>query len=361
MKARFIIVAAAMAAALVAGAVHSESRMPNVAIRSDQLPGSGHSWGIGALDPTRPYLFLARRENGLSVFDVATHKLLKNVADTEGANAIAFAPQLDRAFIAYMDGSLGILKLSNIIQLKRIAVDDGNLNNLVFDAVSGKLVITGGRRVGRSAIWLFDPQTNSIVKKHEFDAHKFDGPLGLVDGTILIPLRDEGRVMRISAATLPPLPNWSGKQFPGCEQPSALAADEKLGRLFVACRGKTPQLIVARLNDGTPLMALPATPAINALAWDGARRLLLVPSGNAANLTLIGMDGDDQTERYRTLGYVGTRPWAHNMVYDSVRGTAYLFTMDFTQPAPNSAGHKQDPIFLAGSFTVLSITLNLPE
>jgi len=36
------------------------------------LPGSGHSWGFAAKDPTRPWLFIARRDNGLTVFNTDT-------------------------------------------------------------------------------------------------------------------------------------------------------------------------------------------------------------------------------------------------------------------------------------------------
>lgn len=230
----------------------------------------------------------------------------------------------------------------------------------MFDAIGGKLLITGGRREKRSTTWLFDPASGQIVRQRSFDAAKFDAPLGLADGSVLVPLRDEGRVMRISAASLEPLPGWSGRQFPGCAHPSALAADEKRGRLFVACRGKQPQVSIVALDDGKPLAALPATPAINALAWDGARGLLLVPSGNDASLTLVGMEGDGPAARYRTPGHVGTRPWAHNMAYDAARGIAYLFTMDFTQPAPDEAGRKQDPRFQPDSFTVLGVELNRP-
>ena len=358
--------AAALAAALFAGTAHGAApEMPQAAIRSDVLPGSGHSWGFGALDPTRPFLFIARRENGLTVFDTARRKLVKDIPGTDGANAVAFAPALDRAFVAYMDGALGILRLSDMVQLQRIPIDAGNLNNAVFDTASGKLILTGGRREQRSAIYQFDPVAGRITAKREFDARKFDAPLGLADGSVLVPLRDEGRVMRISAATLEPLPGWSGKQFSGCEHPSALAADESRNRVFIACRGKAPQLTVARLDDGAAIAALPATPAINALAWDAARRELLIPSGNAASLSILQLEdgkGDEKAgEHYRMLGYIGTRPWAHNMVYDASRGIAHLFTMEFTQPAPDAAGVKQDPQFHADSFTVISITLGQPS
>jgi hypothetical protein len=344
---------------LVMAAARAETGMPAVTVRSDVLPGRGHSWGTGSLDPTRPYLFLARRENGLTIFDTRRNAIVTTIADTAGANAVAFAPALDLAFVAYMDGTLGVLKLSTLTQLQRLQVDAGNLNNLAFDPISGKLLITGGRRAARSSLWLFDPAHGRIVAQREFDARKFDAPLALGDGTVLIPLRDEGRVMRLSVATLQLLPGWEGKSFPGCEHPSALAADEPRGRLFIACRGRAPQVTVARLDDGQLLASLPAAPAINVLAWDGVRRLLLLllPSGNAARLDLIGLEDERPAPRYRPLGYVGTRPWAHNMAYDPVHGTAFLFSMDFIQGAAQRTDDNPAPIFMTDSFTILTVKL----
>ncbi|MCA1323873.1 YncE family protein [Herbaspirillum sp. alder98] len=327
-----------------------------ISLRADVLPGSGHSWGTGALD-AGGRLFIARRENGLTLFDPARHRVLANVAGTEGANAVVVVTALDRIFVANMDGTLGIIRRSDLRPLRRVQIDAGNLNNLVFDRASGKLIITGGRRQQRSAIYQFDPVSERVTATREFEARKFDAPLALADGSIIVPLRDEGRVMRIAAATLAPLPGWEGRSFAGCQHPSAVAADEPGNRLFVACRGKAPQVSVARLDDGSMVTTLPATPAINALAWDPTRRLLLVPSGNAASLTLVQRQDTGGDEAYRPLADIGTRPWAHNMVFDAARGRAYLFAVDVIQPAPDASGQKQDPRFLADSFTVLEVNL----
>src|SRR5471032_1524118 len=67
------------------------------------LPGSGDSWGFAALDPTRPYLFLARRENGLSVFDVAKQrpvKILEHSAGSGSSGPAGLAPVAAVAFPA---------------------------------------------------------------------------------------------------------------------------------------------------------------------------------------------------------------------------------------------------------------------
>lgn len=338
----------AAAAAAPAGPLAFTS---NVAV----LPGSGHSWGFAAKDPTRPYLFIARRENGLTVFSTVTHKAVRTLDDSVGANAVVFVPDADRAYLSNMDGSVTIVRLSDLRTLKRIAVTDANLNSAVYEPVSRHVIIASGRRADQSTLYILDPWQDRIVGERQLDIKKIDPLLVLNDGQLLLPMRDEGKLLRLNGKTLDTLATYS---FPGCVQPSALAADPAKRRLFIACRGKAPILVIADLDSGAAIASLPITPAVNALAWDSVQRRLLIPSGNAANLSIVQQDDADH---YRMLGYVGTRLWAHNMVYDQASSSAYLFSMDFTQPTADAAGHKQDPLFHADSFTVLTLTLNPPS
>ena len=93
---------------------HANEPLLYTASATKALPGDGHSWGFAALEPVRPYLFIARRENGLSVFDIDQQRLLKTLDNSGGANAVAFVPQLNRAYIANMDGSLGVVALDRM-------------------------------------------------------------------------------------------------------------------------------------------------------------------------------------------------------------------------------------------------------
>ncbi|EJL84278.1 hypothetical protein PMI16_04019 [Herbaspirillum sp. CF444] len=345
------VAATAVAAESAVSAPQPLARITHLSV----LPGSGHSWGFAAKDPTRPFLFIARRENGLTVFNTDTQQTVRTLDDSAGANGVVFVPDADRAYVTNMDGSLTVVRLSDLKTLKRLPVTDANLNSAVYEPVSRRVIIASGRRANQSALYILDPKRDRIVGERNVDIKKIDPLLVLGDGNLLLPMRDEGRVIRLNGKTLETLASYS---FPGCVQPSALASDNANRRLFVACRGKAPILTVADLDSGAPIASLPITPAVNALAWDSAQRRLLIPSGNAGNLSVVQQDDADH---YRMLGYVGTRLWAHNMVYDQARSSAYLFTMDFTQPAADAAGHKQDPVFHADSFTVLTLTLNPPS
>jgi len=313
------------------------------------LPGSGHSWGFAALDPARPLLLIARRENGLTPFDVDKQQALPTLANTTGANAVAFVPRHNRAYVANMDGTLGILDLAQLKVLQRLPVDSGNLNNLLYDAHSDRVIITSGRRGDHSTLYLLDPATDRLVGQRDIAARKLDGPIGLSDGRFIVPLRDEDQVAVLSG---PLLAQQRLLSFPGCHQPSALAADEQGGRLFIACRGGQPQLVIADLASGAPLQTLPIGRAVNAMAFDAARQQLLIPSGADASLGVVGKAADGS---FRLLGSLGTRPWAHNMVFDAARASVYLLAMDFTQPAPTTAVPKPDPQFHPDTFSVLTL------
>lgn len=354
MRVRYIA-AARMLAALTLGlavtAVQADSGLLARIEHTAVLPGSGHSWGFAALDPARPYLWIARRDNGLSIFDVTRQQPLRTVAGSSGANGVAFAPAADRAYVANTDGSVGVVRLSDLQMLRRFAVSDANLNSAVLEPVSGKVWLTSGRRAARSTIYVLDPASDRVIAQRDIDSRKIDPPLALGDGTVLLPLRDEGKLMRLTADTLAPLSTWG---YADCRQPSALAADLRQRRLFIACRGERPMLVVVNLDDGAQVASLPLGHAVNALAYDSARRLILAPSGADANLALVRQDDADH---YTPLGYVATRNWAHNMAYDGRAGRAYLLTMDVTQPATPAGGVKRDPLFHADTFTVLSMRI----
>ncbi|EPM44303.1 YncE family protein [Pseudomonas syringae] len=313
------------------------------------LPGAGYSWGFAALQPEQPRLYIARRENGLSVFDVERQVLIKTLDNSTGANAVAFAPEHNRAYVANMDGTLGIVALDRMTVQSRLKLDSGNLNNVVYDAGHQRVIVTSGRRGDHSTLYFIDAGTDTLVGSRQVPAQKLDAPIVLDNGTLIVPMRDENQVAVLSGERLEKHQYWT---FEGCNKPSALAVDEQRQRLFVACRGASPQLIIADLMTGKRLAALPVTRAVNSMAYDRQHDRLLIPSGADASLTVIERDADGQ---YWTKGSVSTRLWAHNMTFDSARSRVYVLSADFTQPEPTKERPKPDPVFHPDTFTVMTL------
>lgn len=316
------------------------------------LPGSGDSWGFVGLDPTRPYLFIARRENGLTVFDVKRQRAVKTVAQSAGANGVVFVPELDRVFVLNTDGSLGVVQLSTLKPLKRIAVAQSNLNSAVYEPSTGKVIIVSGRRADRSTLFEFDPKQERITGAHELAVKKIDPLLLKGDGSFFLPMRDEGNVARYAASTFAVLDTW---QFADCPKPSALAQDVERQRLFVACRGDTPLLIVADRETGEVKARLPIGRDVNAIAYDVQHHRLLIPSGVDANLMVVDqLDAD----HYAMAASISTLPMAYNMAFDASSQRLFLPAMDFVWPAPTAAEPKPDPQFQAGIFSITTLALD---
>ncbi len=342
------IVAAALLAAMPLA--HADRAIdPILADRSATvLPGSGHSWGFAALAQDGRELLLARRENGLTVYDTARRQTVADVPGTAGANAVVAVPRADRLYIAAMDGSVIVVRASDKQVLTRVQVDAGNLNNALFDPASGQVLLTSGRRGAVSRVYRLDPACDCVRASLDLPAAKLDAPTLLGPGLAAIPMRDEGRVAVIDVRRMALLHVW---QPPQCPRPSALAADPAGKRLFVACRGAEPRVLSLDARSGAVLASTAAGRDINALAYDDRRGWLLAPSGADARLSIYDARRPDALPR---LASVGTRPWAHNMAYDAERGIAYLPSMDDTEVDATGGGDAQRH-FTADSFTVTAL------
>src|SRR5207302_3651261 len=55
-------------------------------------------WDYVTLDPARGYLFIGRRGDGVTVFDVAKKKLVRNIDKSDDANAVVLVPEFDRGY-----------------------------------------------------------------------------------------------------------------------------------------------------------------------------------------------------------------------------------------------------------------------
>lgn len=346
-----LFAAAALGAMAPAGAETVAARDPIVAERSATvLPGSGHSWGFAALARDGGELLLARRENGLTIYDTAHRQVLARIPGTEGANAVAAVPLADRLYVAGMDGSVIVVRASDRQVLKHVALDIGNLNNILYDPDSGQVLVTSGRRGAVSRVYRLDPACDCVRASLDLPAAKLDAPALLGPGVVALPLRDEGRIAIIDLRRMTLTRLW---QPPQCARPSALAADPAGKRLFVACRGAEPRLLSLDADSGAVLASVAAGRDINALAYDARRDWLLAPSGADARLAIHDASRAGQLRR---LAAIGTRPWAHNMAYDAGSGVAYLPSMDDTEVYPAGGGEAQRH-FAADSFTITALRL----
>jgi len=312
------------------------------------LPGTDTDWDYIKLEPHGSRLFIARRKDGLTVFDVDSRQVLATLENSVGANGPLLLPQFDRGYVAMTDGSLLSFELKSLKVLDRIKLaDDGGLNGVVFDAATGHIHAVVGSRPAESAWFTLDAATGKPLGRKVFPFRKMDDPAPDGKGALYAPARYDNLLLTLDSRTLEERQRWKID----CVQVVAVEYQARHDRLLIGCRGDAPKFIALDPATGRQLASIPIGKGIDGMAVDETRGLILTSNGGDANLTVIRQDGPDA---YRLLGNVQTRPQARTMQIDERDGRVYLVTADATFGAPDADGKAPAPYFHPGSFVVLS-------
>lgn len=294
--------------------------MPSHAMRFYQLssavtlPGKAPAWDYLTYDAARSYLFIGRRHDGVSVFNVATHKLVATIVDSQGANKAILVPQINRGFTVNGDGSTTVFNLATLKTIRRIhfgkSADAGS-----YDPVTGQIMFTMGdsgqvafMNTRNGAVTATLPLSSSEIEASAPDGH----------GNIFVAERDRDMVLRIDARTHTVSASWPSAP---CHQPTGLDYDAEHQRIFVGCRSDHPLLAVLNADTGAVVASLPIGRGNDGIAFDPITHRIYASNGLDANLLVIGQENPD---RYRLEQAITTRPMARTLALDVKRDRVYL-------------------------------------
>ncbi|SDE74787.1 hypothetical protein SAMN05428966_110108 [Massilia sp. PDC64] len=312
------------------------------------LPGTDTGWGALAFDADRSWLFMARHDDGLTVFDVRTREVVANVAGTTGADSVVLLPRLDRAYVAGTDGTLTTVALSTLTLIRWEKIADARLNAIFHEPSTDRVYAVAGTAPRSSTLIALDPKTGRVIGRTVFDGGRMDRPATDGAGTIFAPLRDRHVLLKLEAAGL-----RIGQAWPlaPCEQPVAVHYDEASRRVFVGCRGTHPMFVALDPATGRVVAALPIGQGVGGLVFDRDNRLVITANGADASMTVIRQLGPD---RYALVETIATRPKARVLALDPATHSLYSVTAGFTIAAPEPGKPAPAPTYHAGSFTVLA-------
>jgi hypothetical protein len=309
-----------------------------------RLPSTDTDWDYMKLAPDGGRLFIARRKDGLTVFDTRT-RTSTTLPRSVGANGPLLLPEFDRGYVAMTDGSLLIFQLSDLKVLERRPLaDDGGLNGIVYDPATRRIHAVTGARPERSTWHTLDAATGAPIGRTIFPFRKMDDPAVDGRGHIYAPARYDGLILELDSTTLKETRRWKA---PDCEQVVVVEHHARSDRLLVACRGAKPVFFAFDPKTGAASPRVPIGAGVDGMAVDDVRGRV-VTSGADGTLSVIQRRGADD---YRLLGNVSTPALSKIMQMDATSGRLFLVTADHTIPAPgeNSTG----TVFHPDSFTVL--------
>src|ERR1700730_9750496 len=160
------------------------------------LKAAAPEWDYVTLDPARGYLFIGRRADGVTVFDVNTSKIVGRIDRSEDANAAVLVPEFDRDYTINGDGTTTVFQLSTLKSIDRIKIGE-DADSAFYEPATRQLAFTMG---DSKKVAFVDAKTGKINGELPIDSKKLDGTVPDGEGRMFMALRDRNAVARIDAS-----------------------------------------------------------------------------------------------------------------------------------------------------------------
>jgi YVTN family beta-propeller protein len=308
------------------------SQPPYKQVGKYTLGGEG-GWDYLTFDPDGHRLFIAHT-NVITVVDAANGNKLGEVP-AQGAHGIALVPDKGRGFSSNgRAGTVTVFGLKDLKPIQDIKVGD-NPDAIIYDSYAKKVVVMNGRS---KDVMVIDPDTmqvNATVPlggKLEFAAADPDH--------VYVNVEDTGEIASIDAKTWKAQNRW---KLEGCEEPSGLAIDTKLNRLFSVCGNKKMEVVDS--TSGKIVATLDTGAGTDAAAFDPGLKYAFASNGEGT-LTTVKQESAD---KYSVSGNVETQRGARTMALDPKSHRIYLVTAELGPPAEG----QRRPSIKPGTFQLL--------
>lgn len=312
------------------------------------LPSTDTDWDYIKLDQASGRLFIARRGDGLTVFDVDRQRLVKTITNSKGANGPLLLPSINRGHVVTTDGDIVTFELRSLKVLSRRKIaTDGGLNTVTFDPVTQQIHAIVSSRPKESTWYTLDASTGALISQRAFPFRKMDEPAPDGKGHLFAPARFDNLLLKLDSRTLAENDRWKID----CNQVVTVEYQDTSDRLFVGCRGDAPKLIVLDAATGRQVSSVPIGKGIDGMVIDKHRGRIVTSNGGDSTLTVIKQDG---ANAYRLLGTVQTRPQARTMQMDEHTGRIFLVTAAMTTTVPAVEGAAPVQTYHPNSFTVMT-------
>jgi YVTN family beta-propeller protein len=295
--------------------------------------GGDGGWDYLTLDPDGNRLFVAHSST-IAVVDLATGKQVGEIPAT-GAHGVALVSDKHLGFSS--NGRAGTVTVFDTQTLKPqsdIKVGE-NPDAIIYDPHSKHVIVMNGRSKDLMAI---DPATLKVVAtiplggKLEFAA--------VDSGHVYVNVEDTGEIASVDTKTWKADQRW---KLTGCEEPSGLALDAKLGHLFAVCGNK--QMVVVDTKTGNLITTLPTGDGTDAAAFDPTVNYAFASNGEGT-LTVVR---ETKGGKYEVAGNIETARGARTMALDPKSHKIYLATAEFGPPVEG----QRRPSIKPGTFSIL--------
>jgi DNA-binding beta-propeller fold protein YncE len=310
---------------------------------------SAPSWDYLTYDSAHDRLLIARRDDGILIYDAKTKKITGAIEDSKGGNSTVLIPELDRGYVVKQDGSLLVISASTLKKLGSVSSGE-TADNAFYDPATQQLLVTQG---DNNQVTFLDAKTGANNGVLKIDSESIESSVADGEGFYYTALRDKNKVLKIDARTRKVAAEWSIGQH---VKPNSVAYDRANQRVFVTTRGSDAALLVFD-RDGKIVAETPIGLNNDSIVFDPETKKIYTANGWDGTLVII-QQVDANT--YKLSEAPTTRPWARTMALDPKTKTVYLVTAEGTadpaKPIKTGVSPFYPNKYFKDTFTLLTYT-----
>jgi DNA-binding beta-propeller fold protein YncE len=273
------------------------------------------------------------RSTHVMIVDGATGKVLGDIADTPGVHGVALAPKAGHGFTTNGGNStVTMFDLKTLAVVRQIAVEQGGLDGIMYDAADDKIILTNHSRP-TGTLTAIDPVSGDIVATVALEDNAPEGAVADGKGHIFVNNERTSTMQVVDVKTWKTTASWP---LAPCDGPTGIAYDGASNRVIAGCSGTS---VVVDAATGKVVATIQNGARVDGLAFDPATRLVYIPNGAQGTVTVAH---EESANSFTVVDTIMSVAGAKTISVDPVTHTAYLFQPE-RGPAPPPADGQAPP------------------
>ena len=321
-------------AILITGSLAGCSQKSGYSLSKTFKIASGGGWDYIAINDHRLFVSHSTQVN---VLDESTGDSLGYIPGTTGVHGIAFIPSLGKGYISCGRlNTITVFDLKTYAVLKQIPVGQ-NPDAIMYEPFSKKIITCNGHSNDLSVV---DPESETVTTTIALSG-KPETAVSDGSGKIFVNIEDKNSISAVDISTNKVLDTWT---LAPDEGPTGLAIDLSTKRLFAGCDKK---LLVIDYTTGDIINRLPIGAGCDGVAFDPAFKYVFASCGEG----ILSIAEEDARGRCKIIDNVKTKKSARTIINDTETHNVFLPAAEFGKEI---AGQR--PPVIAGTFQILVFT-----
>jgi YVTN family beta-propeller protein len=298
---------------------------------------SAGGWDYLEPGPINDWLYVSHGTQ-VNILNKKTGDSVGVIENTTGVHGIAFDVANKKGFTS--NGRLNnvtVFDMATNKVLTQIATGQ-NPDAIMYEPYSKKIITCNGRSKNLSII---DPVKNTVIDSVDIGG-KPETAVSDGMGKLFVNNEDKNEIVVVDTKTFKVVNRWS--IAPG-EAPTGLAIDKTTKRLFAGCE---KLLMVIDATNGKIIDKITIGDGCDGVAFDAVTKNIYTSNGEGT----LSVIHEDNANKFVLLENIKTKKSARTIALDNQPHLIYLPAADLEEPKP---GEKGRPKMIPGTFQILVV------